>query len=96
MLILEKAEAPITGSTALSAGGVRHQFAREVNIRLSKYSIERLKNFSEEIGGHADLRQTGYLFLINKEGRIVWFYSDSDITKRLTDQQLLQVVETRL
>jgi sarcosine oxidase subunit beta len=67
VLILEKAEAPITGSTAFSAGGVRHQFAREVNIRLSKYSIERLKNFSEEVGGHADLRQTGYLFLINKE-----------------------------
>jgi sarcosine oxidase subunit beta len=67
VLILEKAEAPITGSTAFSAGGVRHQFAREVNIRLSKYSIERLKNFSDEVGGHADLRQTGYLFLINKE-----------------------------
>jgi len=67
VLILEKAEAPITGSTAFSAGGVRHQFAREVNIRLSKYSIERLKHFSEEIGGHADLCQTGYLFLINKE-----------------------------
>ena len=67
VLILEKAEAPITGSTAFSAGGVRHQFAREVNIRLSKYSIERLKNFSEEVGGHADLRQTGYLFLVNKE-----------------------------
>jgi sarcosine oxidase subunit beta len=67
VLILEKAEAPITGSTAFSAGGVRHQFAREVNIRLSKYSIERLKNFSREVGGHADLRQTGYLFLINKE-----------------------------
>ena len=67
VLILEKAETPITGSTALSAGGVRHQFAREVNIRLSKYSIERLKNFSEEVGGQAELRQSGYLFLINKE-----------------------------
>jgi sarcosine oxidase subunit beta len=67
VLILEKAEAPITGSTALSAGGVRHQFAREVNILLSKYSIEHLKIFSEEVGGHADLRQTGYLFLINDE-----------------------------
>jgi sarcosine oxidase subunit beta len=67
VLILEKAEAPITGSTALSAGGVRHQFAREVNIRLSKYSIERLKNFSGEVGEHAGLHQTGYLFLINKE-----------------------------
>ena len=67
VLILEKAEAPIMGSTALSAGGVRHQFAREVNIRLSKYSIERLRNFTEEVGDDAGLRQTGYLFLIKKE-----------------------------
>ena len=46
VLILERAEAPITGNTALSAGGVRHQFALEVNIRLSRYSIERLTKFS--------------------------------------------------
>jgi len=80
VLILEKAEAPITGSTAFSAGGVRHQFAREVNIRLSKYSIERLKNFSEEVGGHAELRQTGYLFLIN----------DKDTWAQYQDQAKLQ------
>ena len=67
VLILEKAAAPITGSTALAAGGVRHQFAQEVNIRLSKYSIERLKNFTEEVGGHAELSQIGYLFLIDNE-----------------------------
>jgi sarcosine oxidase subunit beta len=67
VLILEKAEAPITGSTALSAGGVRHEFSQEVNIRLSKFSIERLKNFTGEIGGHADFQQAGYLFLINHE-----------------------------
>ncbi len=67
VLILEKANAPVTGSTAFSAGGVRHQFGQEVNIRLSKYSIERLKNFTDEIGGYADLRQSGYLFLLNDE-----------------------------
>lgn len=67
VLILEKAEAPITGSTALSAGGVRHQFAREVNIHLSKYSIEHLVNFRDEVGGNSGLHQTGYLFLINNK-----------------------------
>ena len=70
VLILEKANAPITGSTALSAGGVRHEFEREVNIRLSQYSIEHLKNFTEEVGGYAGLNLSGYLFLINKES--VW------------------------
>lgn len=41
VLVLERAESPVTGSTARSAAGVRHQFATEVNIRLSRYSIER-------------------------------------------------------
>jgi sarcosine oxidase subunit beta len=95
VLILEKAEAPITGSTAFSAGGVRHQFAREVNIRLSKYSIERLKNFSEEVGGHADLRQTGYLFLINNEDTWVQFQEQVRLQRSLGVQvELLKPRDT--
>lgn len=65
VLILEKAKTEATGSTARSAAGVRHQFASEVNIRLSLYSIERLKNFTAEVGGHADLKQVGYLLLVD-------------------------------
>jgi len=95
VLILEKAEAPITGSTALSAGGVRHQFAREVNIHLSKYSIDRFKNFSEEVGGHADLRQTGYLFLINKEDTWAQFQEQVKLQRSLGVRvELLEARET--
>ncbi len=65
VVILEKEETEISGSTARSVAGVRHQFSTEVNIRLSIYSIERLKRFHEEVGGHAGLQQNGYLFLIN-------------------------------
>ena len=93
VLILEKAEAPITGSTAFSAGGVRHQFAREVNIRLSKYSIERLKNFSEEVGGHADLRQTGYLFLINDEDTWAQYQEQARLQRSLGVQ--VELLEPR-
>lgn len=64
VVILEREDAPATGSTARSAAGVRHQFATEVNIRLSQYSIERLARFGEEIGGHSELRQVGYLLLV--------------------------------
>lgn len=67
VLVLERWEAPATGSTGRSAGGVRHQFHSEVNIRLSLYGIERLRRFRDEIGGHAQLRQVGYLFLISDE-----------------------------
>ncbi|HLX46523.1 MAG TPA: FAD-dependent oxidoreductase, partial [Bryobacteraceae bacterium] len=69
IVILEKADTEVTGSTARSAAGVRHQFANEVNIRLSIYSIERLKRFTEEIGGYAGLKQIGYLLLVSGEDR---------------------------
>lgn len=65
VLILEKADREATGSTARSVAGVRHQFATEVNVRLSLYSIERLKRFDQEIGGHAELKQVGYLLLVD-------------------------------
>ena len=67
VLILEKEPTEISGTTARSVAGVRHQFSSEVNVRLSLYSIERIKHFTEEIGGHAELRQIGYLFLIDDQ-----------------------------
>lgn len=81
--ILEKASVEVTGSTARSAAGVRHQFASEVNIRLSLYSIERIKRFSEEIGGSADLRQVGYLLLVDDPD--VWrqYQKNADLQRSL-------------
>lgn len=65
VLILEKEAAEVSGSTARSAAGVRHQFSSATNVQLSLYSIERLKHFTEEVGGYAELHQVGYLFLVN-------------------------------
>lgn len=65
VLVLEKEEAEVSGSTARSAAGVRHQFSSATNILLSRYSIEKLRVFDEEVGGHAELHQVGYLFLVN-------------------------------
>ncbi|MGQ9529365.1 NAD(P)/FAD-dependent oxidoreductase [Chloroflexus sp.] len=67
VIILEREETEISGSTARSAAGVRHQFSSRTNVLLSRYSIERLRHFEEEVGGHAELHQVGYLFLINDE-----------------------------
>lgn len=83
VLILEKAEMPITGSTALSAGGVRHEFAREVNIRFSKYSIERIKHFKEELGVDAGFQQSGYLFLINDKDTWIEYQAQASLQKSL-------------
>lgn len=65
LLIVEKEASEVSGSTARSAAGVRHQFSSRTNILLSRYSIEKLRSFDMEVGGHAELHQVGYLFLVN-------------------------------
>lgn len=67
VLVLEQAAQPVAGSTSRSAAGVRHQFSTPTNVRLSRYSIARLKQFGEEIGGNAGLQQIGYLFMIDNQ-----------------------------
>ena len=69
IVVLEKADTEVAGSTARSAAGVRHQFATEVNILLSRYSIERMKRFTAEVGGEAGLKQIGYLLLVSEPDR---------------------------
>ena len=83
VLILEQAETEITGSTARAAAGVRHQFSSEVNVRLSLYSIERIKRFAEEIGGHADLKQVGYLLLLDDPADWEQYQQSAAMQRRL-------------
>jgi sarcosine oxidase subunit beta len=53
------------GSSARSAGGVRHQFGQDLNIQLAKRTIERLERFEEEFGLDCGFRQVGYMFLVS-------------------------------
>ncbi|MBI3953049.1 MAG: FAD-binding oxidoreductase, partial [Chloroflexi bacterium] len=62
-VVLLEADRLGSGSTGRAAGGVRHQFATELNVRLSLESIATLERFEEETGAPADLRLTGYLML---------------------------------
>ena len=54
-----------TGSTGRNAGGVRHQFSNDANIRLSIESIALLERFADEVGQPIDFHQDGYLFLLS-------------------------------
>ncbi|MFL5803090.1 MAG: NAD(P)/FAD-dependent oxidoreductase [Roseiflexaceae bacterium] len=83
VLILEKEATEISGTTARSVAGVRHQFSAAVNVRLSLYSIERLKHFTAEIGGHAELKQVGYLFLIDDPATWEQYQSNAAMQRRL-------------
>ncbi len=60
-------------STGQCAGGIRHQFSSEINIRLSIESIRMLEAFPEEMGQDIDLRFIGYLFLLTDEEDVAAF-----------------------
>ncbi len=68
VVVLER-ETLASGSTSRSAGGFRVQFADELNVRIALRSIAELERFAAEI----DLRQHGYLFLLDDERDLARF-----------------------
>lgn len=73
IVLIEKEEFFGLGATGRCAGGIRYQFATEINISLSKASLPMLENFKEEFGQDIDLRLCGYLFLLSNEKDIQQF-----------------------
>ncbi len=64
VLLVEREDALGTGSTGACAGGFRHQFSSEINIRLSLASIPMILSFQETHGLPLVVHQDGYLFLV--------------------------------
>lgn len=83
IVLLEREPFLGAGSTAKAAGGFRHQFSNEANIRLSIRSISKLKNFADEIGWTIDFHQDGYLFLLSREEDVAAFGRSVELQRRL-------------
>jgi sarcosine oxidase subunit beta len=89
--LLEREPALGTGSTGRNAGGVRHQFSHEANVRLSIESIRLFERFEAEVGTPIDFHQHGYLFLISAEEHAAAFRRNIAMQHRLgIDVQWLQ------
>jgi len=71
------------GATAKATGGIRQQFSREINIRLSQESLKRFERFEEEMGCSADFRQVGYLFLASSAEDWAWLQEAASLQRRL-------------
>ncbi|MCW5877767.1 MAG: FAD-binding oxidoreductase [Anaerolineales bacterium] len=83
VLLLEKEEFFGQGATGRCAGGVRYQFATEINIRLSQASLPMLERFAEELGQEVDYRQCGYLFLLDNDKDIQTFRHNVELQHKL-------------
>jgi len=70
-------------ATGKCAGGIRYQFATEINIRLSLLSLPMLDRFEEEMDQAIDLRRCGYLFLLTREEDVQAFHSSLALQHRL-------------
>ena len=71
------------GSTGRNAGGVRHQFSNEANVKLSIESIKMLERFREEVGYEIDFHQDGYLFLLSNPADLDAFRRNVEMQRRL-------------
>jgi sarcosine oxidase subunit beta len=67
-VVLLERDSLASGSTSKSAGGIRAQFADELNIRIALRSLDEF----ERMDG-IDLRQHGYLFLLDREADVARF-----------------------
>jgi len=68
-VVLVERDVLAAGSTSKSAGGIRAQFADELNIRIALRSLAEFERMRDEIG----FRQDGYLFLLDREEDVVSF-----------------------
>jgi sarcosine oxidase subunit beta len=63
VVILERESHQGKGSTGKSMGGVRAQFATDLNIRMSLFSIPFFRDFEQIMGHPSGYRPQGYLFI---------------------------------
>jgi sarcosine oxidase, subunit beta len=98
-IVLCERETLGSGSTSKSAGGIRAQFADEINIRIALISLLEFRNFQEKVGADIDFRETGYLFLLDSDDDVRRFReavglqgSLGVLSTELTLDEVLQLV----
>src|SRR6266850_1791004 len=83
VLLLERSDLLGQGATGKCAGGIRHQFGTEINIRLSIESVRMLERFESEPGQAIGLQQCGYLFLLTRSEDVAVFERNVALQRQL-------------
>jgi len=74
IVVFEKDSLYEFSSTPRSAGGIRQLFTTGINVQISRYGLQKYKNFAEDMSingekAEIDLKQRGYLFLAQDKNR---------------------------
>jgi len=86
VLLLERESFFGMQATGRCAGGIRHQFGTEINVRISLLSLPMLDRFEQELGQPIDLRYCGYLFLLTNAQDVAAFRQQVEMQRRLGAQ----------
>ena len=78
VLVLEREAHQGKGSTGKSMGGVRAQFSTDVNIQMSRYSIDFFSRFDEVVGHPADYRAHGYMFCATNDRHLEYLKANRE------------------
>jgi sarcosine oxidase subunit beta len=97
VLVIERETRQGLGSTGKSMGGVRAQFATDVNIRMSLYSIPFLARFEEATGHPSGYKPRGYLFMATNDAHMNYLRRNTARQKALglKDVELLSPDDIR-
>ena len=87
VIVIEKDPTYQLSASALSAASIRQQYSSAVNIRISLYGIQFLRNIGDYLGVDGDrpeigLREGGYLYCASEAGASI-----------LAENQALQAAE---
>ena len=95
VVLLEKSEFG-SGSTCKAAGGVRAQFSDAVNIELGARSLKAFETFEATFDQEIDLRQVGYLFLLEKPEHVEAFEKNVAVQNEMgVPSRLIEVAEAK-
>jgi sarcosine oxidase subunit beta len=85
-----------SGSTSRAAGGVRTQFSDALNIEIGKRSMAAFRDFRRRPGWEIDLKEVGYLFVLNRESDLDEFRRSVALQAEYgLDSRILTADETR-
>lgn len=99
VVVLEKEPFAGAGSTAKAAGGIRAQFSKPLNVKLSMLSIEFYERYTERIGTESEFAQVGYLFVLSDPASWATFRAQAEMqrglglpVRTLTPEEALAIV----
>ena len=85
-----------SGSSSRAAGGVRTQFSDVLNIEIARRSLAAFRDFGRRPGWEIDLREVGYLFVLDRAADLAQFERSVALQReRGLDTRLLSVDDTR-